>query len=338
MLDVCGLELSSEERRLLASPVVGGLILFARNYQDPEQLRSLIADIRQCAPEIIIAVDHEGGRVQRFKEGFTKIPSMGSLDKIYKIDPQLACKQAKELGWLFAAELASFDIDISFAPVLDRDYGVSEVIGDRAFSADSQSIIEMSTALIEGMREAGMASTGKHFPGHGAVAADSHLEIPVDKRSLADIKHNDMSIFASVIDKGLDAIMPAHVIYEQIDDSPAGFSQTWMKDILRNELSFDGVIFSDDLSMEGATVAGGFTQRADAAISAGCDMVLVCNNPAAAEEVRIHLESKLECGELALDNPRLRRMRLDREKQKTLKDVKESDIWKKYNQENATKA
>ncbi len=331
MLDVQSLELSEDEKLILSSPVVGGLILFSRNYQSPEQLTRLISQVRQCAPNIIIAVDHEGGRVQRFRNGFTRIPPMASLDTLYQKDQPAALKQAYDFGWIIGAELVSYDIDISFSPVLDRDYGISEVIGDRALSSDKDTIIALSSALISGMRKAGMASTGKHFPGHGAVKADSHLEIPKDERSLDEIKKDDALVFEALVSEGLDAMMPAHVIYSRVDDQPAGFSRVWMQDILRKEIGFDGVIFSDDLSMEGASVAGTYPERADAALDAGCDMVLVCNNPDAAILVKCHLEGLVKMGKLPLENNRLRRMRLDASKQLTIEKVRESDIWKAYN-------
>jgi beta-N-acetylhexosaminidase len=239
--------------------------------------------------------------------------------------------QAYEFGWIIASELGAYDIDISFTPVLDRDYGVSQVIGDRAFSGEIKAIVDLSSSLIKGMRASGMASTGKHFPGHGAVVADSHLEVPVDDRAMDVIRDEDMAVFSELIPKGLDAIMPAHVIYSQVDDKPAGFSKIWMQDILRKELGFDGVIFSDDLSMEGASVAGDFTERADAALEAGCDMVLVCNNPDAANEVRSHFESLVAQGRLSLDNPRLSRMRLKSSLKLDIEELHQNDVWRKYN-------
>lgn len=291
MLDVAGLTLTEEDKVLLQDTVVGGLILFGRNYESPGQLAALVADIRACAPEILIAVDQEGGRVQRFRDGFVRLPPMASLGKLYLQDSAQALVAATELGWLMASELLAYGVDISFAPVLDLDFGVSEVIGDRAFSDRASIAVELSGAFIRGMREAGMASTGKHFPGHGWVAADSHLEIPVDERSLADIEALDMAVFARLMEQGLDAVMPAHVIYREVDSQPAGFSEFWMQDVLRQKLSFNGVIFSDDLTMEGASVAGGYPERSAVALQAGCDMLLVCNNRAAALEVRDYLHS-----------------------------------------------
>jgi beta-N-acetylhexosaminidase len=292
MLDVAGLALSDKEKEILSSPLVGGLILFTRNYSTPKQLQSLIAEIRLASPGIIIAVDHEGGRVQRFREGFTRIPPMAKFGEMYKTDRKAAIKLSLDCGWLMAAELIAYDIDISFAPILDRDYGISSIIGDRAFSDCVEDIVVLTQAFIKGMAEAGMASTGKHFPGHGGVAADSHTDIPIDDRTMDELRDNDISVFEPLIDSGLNAIMPAHIIYPKVDSFAAGFSKYWLQTILRSELNFEGVIFSDDLGMEGATVAGGFPERAEAALSAGCDMVLVCNDPEGAIEVLSYLEQR----------------------------------------------
>jgi beta-N-acetylhexosaminidase len=332
MIDVEGFTLTSNERELIGKPLVGGLILFARNYQSPAQLTTLITEIREISTNIIIAVDHEGGRVQRFKEGFTRIPAMATLGELYETNPKQATDNAKDYAWLLASELISFDIDISFTPVLDREYGVSSVIGDRAFSSNVDCIIDLAKAFISGMRQAGMASTGKHFPGHGAVAADSHHEIPVDDRSYDDIHKNDMCVFSALSSSGLDAVMPAHVIYPEVDDKPAGFSEVWMQTILRGELGFDGVIFSDDLSMEGASVAGSFSQRAKAALDAGCDMVLVCNHPEGAQEVLQYLETLVATKQLAINNSRLVKMRLDPSCKQTMGEIQKSKIWQKFNQ------
>ncbi|UZE94745.1 beta-N-acetylhexosaminidase [Alkalimarinus alittae] len=309
MVDVAGLVLSEEDRQLLSNPLVGGLILFTRNYSSLDQLSALIADIRACNPTILIAVDHEGGRVQRFREGFTRIPAMRVFGDLYASTPTKAIALAKECGWLFASELRAFDIDFSFAPVLDLDYGVSSVIGDRAFSGDVTVVANLASALIEGMAEAGMASTGKHFPGHGAIEADSHVALPVDNRPFCDIETRDIEPFKQLMKNGLNAVMPAHVIYSDCDESPAGFSSFWLNDILRTKLSFDGVIFSDDLTMEGASVAGSYAGRVKAALKAGCDMVLVCNNRAGALEALNYLETEGRGDINQRSKPRLTKMK-----------------------------
>ncbi len=292
MLDISGHALDAEDARLLAHPSVGGLILFSRNFSSLQQLQALIAEVRQINPACLICVDHEGGRVQRFKQPFTHIPAMAELGQHYAVAPEQALQRAQDWGWLMAAELRAVDIDFSFAPVLDRDYGVSAVIGNRAFAQQPEVIEALAGAFMQGMHEAGMAATGKHFPGHGAVAEDSHVAIPIDHRPLEEIEREDMSIFHTLIGQGLDAMMPAHVIYAEADAQPAGFSPFWLQDALRGRCAFDGVIFSDDLSMEGATCAGSFAQRAEAALEAGCDMVLVCNHREGALEVLEYLSAR----------------------------------------------
>jgi beta-N-acetylhexosaminidase len=280
MIDIDGHSLSALDREKIAHPNTGALILFARNYDNPQQIQVLVADIRKARKgDILIAVDQEGGRVQRLQNGFTRLPAAAA----YAAQPALA--EAEAAGWLMAAEVLAVGIDFSFAPVLDVDCGVSQIIGNRAFSQDSQQAAELAASFRRGMRSAGMAATGKHFPGHGAVALDSHLTLPVDQRSLAEIRKQDLIPFQQLIKDGLEAIMPAHVVYPQVDELPAGFSRQWLQNILRGELKFNGAIFSDDLSMAGAAIAGDFQQRAELAQQAGCDMLLVCNNPSAAEQV-----------------------------------------------------
>jgi len=282
MLDLEGLFLLPEEKEKLAHPNTGAVILFARNYESPEQVEALIRQIRAARRgDILLAVDQEGGRVQRFQQGFTRLPAA----RFYQDHPELT----QGAGWLMASELLAVGIDFSFAPVLDVDSGISEIIGDRAFSEDSQQVAELAGKFMQGMMTAGMAATGKHFPGHGAVAADSHLTLPEDRRDFSEIEQHDLLPFKALIKQGMAAVMPAHVVYSAVDTLPAGFSTLWLQQILRQQLGFDGVIFSDDLSMEGATLVGDFEDRADAALSAGCDMVLVCNQPQAAEQVLDHL-------------------------------------------------
>src|SRR5450759_2904513 len=286
MLDLAGLRLSAAESELLRHPLVGGVILFSRNYRSPQQLGELTAAIRALRkPELLIAVDHEGGRVQRFQEGFSRIPAMRRLGEAWDRDRAQACAAARDVAYVLASELLACGVDFSFTPVLDVDFGASGVIGDRAFHSEPEAVAQLSAGLIAGLREAGMASVGKHFPGHGYVRADSHLAVPVDERSYAEIEAVDLLPYRALIRHGLSAVMPAHVIYPKVDAHPAGFSSKWLKQILRGELNFDGMIFSDDLWMEGASVAGGVVARAHAALAAGCDMVLLCNAPEAAPKL-----------------------------------------------------
>lgn len=305
MLDLMGKELSAEERELLQHPFVGGVIFFTRNYESPQQLITLVKAVRQVSKDILLAVDHEGGRVQRFRPEFTRLPPLAQLGKKYDQEPLEALRLAHHAGWLMAAEVRAVGIDFSFAPVLDLNFGVSQVIGDRAFHRNPESVAKLAGAYIDGMRSAGMASTGKHFPGHGYVEADSHLAIPRDQRSLAEIMREDVYPFKTLFAHGLDAVMPAHVIYEQVDTQTAGFSKRWIQEILRAELGFNGVVFSDDLNMQGASVAGNYASRAEAALNAGCDMLLICNNRAGAIEI---LE-KAELKPSVESSQRLERMR-----------------------------
>jgi beta-N-acetylhexosaminidase len=291
MLDVAGLELDGEDRELLRHPAVGGVILFTRNYASPEQLGALVDDIHALRdPHLLVAVDQEGGRVQRFRDGFTRLPPLGCLGRIYDTDRPRAKHLARVTGWLMASELRARGIDLSFAPVLDLDYGVSTVIGNRALHRRPEVVADLAVAYQGGMHEAGMAATGKHFPGHGAVAADSHVDLPVDERRFADIEQWDLVPFRRLVDAGLAAVMMAHVVYPDVDPQPAGYSRIWIREILRRRLGFQGLVFSDDLSMAGACLAGDYDARAHAALEAGCDMVLVCNDRAGAVQVAEALE------------------------------------------------
>lgn len=286
MLDLTSTTLTAEEVDLLAHPAIGGVIFFTRNYESIQQLTALVKRVRMAAQRpLLLAVDHEGGRVQRFRQSFTVLPALARLGEHYATDPLAARQAAYRLGWLMAAELRAVDIDISFAPVLDLNYGPSQVIGDRSFHREPEIVSELAGAYIGGMHAAGMAATGKHFPGHGFVEADSHLAIPVDLRTQEQIMQADVLPFARLITQGLNAVMPAHVIYEQVDSQPAGFSRIWLQTILRGRLGFNGVIFSDDLSMEAAGVVGGYAERAEAALAAGCDMILACNQRAGIIEI-----------------------------------------------------
>ncbi|HMM54343.1 MAG TPA: beta-N-acetylhexosaminidase [Candidatus Desulfobacillus sp.] len=279
MLDLAGPRLDAAERQALLHPLVGGVILFTRNFESLGQLRQLTAEIHALRqPPLLIAIDHEGGRVQRLREGFTVLPPMRVLGALWDADPARGLAAAEAAGQVLAAELRACGIDLSFTPVLDLDYGASTVIGDRAFHGDPVAVTALAGALISGLRRAGMASVGKHFPGHGFVAADSHVAVPIDRRPVREL-YADLAPYRAHRRMGLAAVMPAHVIYEVLDPHPAGFSAYWLRYVLRGELGFDGAIFSDDLSMEGASVAGGYRGRADAALAAGCDMALVCNNP-----------------------------------------------------------
>jgi beta-N-acetylhexosaminidase len=307
MVDVAGLELTPDDIERLQHPQVGGVILFARNFAAPLQLIQLAHSIREArTPHLVIAADHEGGRVQRFKHGFTPIPPMRELGKLWNRDPAQALAAARGCGFVIGSELQAHGVDFSFAPVLDVDYGESSVIGDRALHDDPNVIAVLAEALQAGLSAAGMSSVGKHFPGHGYVRADSHHEVPVDERTLTEITQRDLIPFQRMVRSGMGGVMPAHVIYPKVDSKPAGFSSTWLQKILREKLGFDGLIFSDDLSMEGASTAGGVMARANAALNAGCDMVLLCNDPRAQDTMLEGLERRPVAPTLAR---RLERMR-----------------------------
>ena len=281
IIDVAGLTLTKTDRQRLKHPLVGGIILFARNWQDRAQLTALCSDIKRVRKDLLICVDHEGGRVQRFKtDGFTHLPPMRALGELWMKDAMQATNAATACGYILAAELRACGVDLSFTPVLDLDFGESGVIGDRSFHRDPRVAALLAKSLMQGLLQSGMANCGKHFPGHGFVRADSHTDIPVDKRSLKAILADDAAPY-NWLSSSLTSVMPAHVIYPKVDTRPAGFSAKWLGDILRGQCGFTGAVFSDDLSMAGARLIDGqhvsYTEAAVAALNAGCDMVLLCN-------------------------------------------------------------
>ncbi|WP_293625222.1 beta-N-acetylhexosaminidase [Salinisphaera sp.] len=284
MVDVAGTRLSAEDEQILAHPAVGSVIIFARNYEDPAQLAELTAAMRRVRPNLLIVADQEGGRVQRFREHFTRVVPMRAIGALAARDQAAGLHAAREIGWLLATELAQVGVDMPLAPVVDLDYGASTVIGDRAFSGDAATVGALAQALGEGLRDAGSASTAKHFPGHGYVVADSHAELPVDERDRTGLAE-DMAPYGALIKQGLDSLMMAHVRYPAVDDLPASLSPRWIGDILRDEYGFDGCVFCDDLSMGGAAVIGGFAERARRAQDAGCDYLPICNDRAATLEL-----------------------------------------------------
>lgn len=305
MLGLNGFEVTPEEQGMLRHPAVGGVILFARNYHSPEQIASLIHTIRMLRqPALLVAVDQEGGRVQRFRAGLTSLPALGRIGEEYERSPTHARHLASLAGWLMAAELRAVGVDLSFTPVLDLDRGVSQIIGDRAFHSNPDVVVELACAYMEGMGKAGMEAVGKHFPGHGGVVADSHLELPLDDRPLADIVDEDMGIFERMIRYGLAAIMVSHVVYSEVDSRPAGFSARWLQDMLRQRLGFQGAIISDDLDMAAACTVGSHAQRAKAALAAGCDLLLACNDRQGASAILESVNASLD----ALTQTRLKRL------------------------------
>ena len=323
MIDLTGLIVNNEERELLQHPHVGGVILFARNYESPAQITELCATIRKSRQTpLLIAVDQEGGRVQRFKNGFIHLPPMGELGELFQENPEAGLQMARSCGWIMAAELLAAGVDLSFAPVLDLNRKHNTVIGDRSFGKDIDLVGLLAKNVMEGMHQAGMASTGKHFPGHGFVKADSHLELPLDPRDFTEIFHEDMQPFVALIKAGIDALMPAHILFPEVDSQPVGFSAEWLQNVLRKKLQFTGMIFSDDLNMAGAGIAGDYVARAEAALSAGCDMTLICNNRAGAIQILDGLPKKY-----SLSAERFNRLR--GKFSNDLTSLHASDVWNK---------
>ena len=315
MIDVVGTALTDEDRDRLRHAASGAVILFSRNYENPEQLALLIEEIKKLRePELLVCVDHEGGRVQRFREGFTAIPAMRQLGKLWDRDKDLAKEAARGAAYIVGAELGAHGIDLSFAPVLDLDYGGSSVIGDRALHFDPNAVGALAAAIVQGFADAGMAAVGKHFPGHGFATADTHSDVARDERPFAEILKKDIAPYRAAMQAGLAGVMPAHVIYSQCDAEPAGYSKYWLQEVLRGKLGFEGVIFSDDLSMAGASTVGGPPERARAALAAGCDMVLLCNDPEGQNKLLFSLS------DVAAPDP----ARLDRMRKKGGRDLRKS--------------
>ena len=288
MIDIAGTELTPADNQVLAHPLVGSVILFSRNYRDPQQLAALTAAIRAVrSPHLLVAVDHEGGRVQRFREGFTRLPPARLVGRRFDEDRRDGLQLAQAVAWLLASELRAVGVDFSFAPCVDLDYGVSEIIGDRAFHSDPDSVAALGVATLAGMREAGMASIAKHFPGHGAVIVDSHVALPVDRREFADLEA-DIRPYRPVIENNIAGIMAAHVVFPAVDSLPASLSPRWINGVLRGDLGFHGCVFADDLTMGGAAACGTVIQRAELALSAGCDVLPICNDRHSVESVLDH--------------------------------------------------
>jgi beta-N-acetylhexosaminidase len=308
MIDVAGTSLTTADREVLRHPLVGSVILFTRNYVNPTQLAALVADIQSVrSPALLIAVDHEGGRVQRFRPGFSALPPLRRIGHAFDTEPAQGLAMARAMGWLMAAEVLGAGLDFSFAPCIDLDYGMSEIIGDRSFHARADVVSQLAIAYMHGMRDAGMAATAKHFPGHGAVVADSHHALPVDRRELVDMD-GDLVPYRRLIDNALPAVMVAHVLYPQVDNVPASFSRRWIGGVLRQELGFAGLVFADDLTMAGAAAVGDLTERAQRALAAGCDVLPVCNDRPGVERLLGRLE-QLGIGIDPASQVRLVRMR-----------------------------
>jgi beta-N-acetylhexosaminidase len=306
MVDIAGAELSADDVRVLSHPLVGSVLLFTRNYHNPQQVAALTAAIRALrTPHLLIAVDHEGGRVQRFREGFTRLPAVRLLGRRFDEDRRDALGFAQSVGWLMASELRAVGVDFSFAPCTDLDYGVSEIIGDRAFHSDPDAVAALAVATMAGMREAGMAAVAKHFPGHGAVVADSHIALPVDRREFADLEP-DIRPYRPLIDNNVPGIMAAHVVFPAVDALPASLSKRWITGVLRGEMGFHGCVFADDLTMAGAAAFGDVTARAELSLAAGCDVLPICNDRHSVELVLGHFGANVGS---AASQARLVRMR-----------------------------
>jgi beta-N-acetylhexosaminidase len=294
ILDLTGLELSAEEREILKHPQVGGIIFFSRNYESPSQLQALILQIRSCSKRhLLLSVDQEGGRVQRFLSGLTRLPPLGNIGQLYEKNPQQAIQFAETYGWLMASELLALGIDLSFAPVLDLDIGLNQVIGKRAFHADPTIVTQLAGAAIQGMNHAGMSAVGKHFPGHGSVTSDTHTHFTIDTRDYKTIATTDLIPFARLAPL-LGGMMASHIVYNEIDPLPCGFSSFWLQTILREKLNFSGAIFTDDLSMQAVQTMGSISGRVQLALQAGCDSLLICNNRKDAISALEFLESNLQ--------------------------------------------
>ncbi len=305
MIDIEGFELTQADKKRLLNPLMAGVILFTRHFKSIEQLQNLTQQIHQLRhPKLLIAVDHEGGRVQRFKEGFTRLPAMQQFGRLYSSNKKSAIEMSETIGWLLATELLSVGIDFSFTPVVDLNYATSNVIGDRAFDTDEKIVAQLSFHLMNGMHKAGMAAVAKHFPGHGYIKQDTHSEIAIDDRNYEQLLQKDIQPFLHLITNNIEAIMPAHVIYPKIDNQPAGFSHKWLQEILRKQYQFDGVIISDDISMHAVTSFGTPSVRVNKALMAGCDLVLVCNDLTATDEVLANLKYQTN----ALSHARLIRL------------------------------
>ena len=322
MVDLKGVTVAPEERELLRHPLVGGVMLFARNYSDPEQLTTLVAALHALrTPRLIVGVDQEGGRVQSFVQGFSRLPPMRRIGQEYDLNPRAGLRMARNLGWLMAAELRAHGVDLSFGPVVDLDYGVSETLGDRSLHRRAEAVGPLAVAYVHGMRDAGMAATAKHFPGQGAVVADPQQTLPVDRRDLPDLT-DDMTPYRALIANGLPAVTVAHVLFPAVDSAPASLSGHWIRDVLRGEMRFQGVVFADNLSMGAAAAAlGDVVDRARQALSAGCDMLPVCNDRPGVEALLRRLDVDPEPAS------RMRLVRLHGRDGKTREQLKTMPEW-----------